>query len=117
MMPFFQANPLFMIAPAIGMVGCMAFMVLRRGSFPMIHRNRRDVGTSRNLEQKVYELASRQDGVLTTSDLVLHLGMKTKNARKLLEKLTVEDGTNVSMEVRDDGVLVYEFLDLKTRRS
>lgn len=112
-MPFFQANPLFMIFPAIGIVGCMAFMVLRGRSFPMMLHGRSSTGTSRNLEQQVYELASRQKGVLTASDLVVNLGMTAKNARNLLEKLTVEDGTNVSMEVRDDGVLVYEFLELK----
>lgn len=83
----------------------------------MMRQGHSGAASSRNLEQQVYELASRQDGVLTASDLVIELGLKKKTAQKLLETLTVEDGTNISMEVRDDGVLVYEFLELKHRRT
>lgn len=58
----------------------------------------------------IYRLAKRLNGRLTVSDVVIETGLGTEDAEQLLRSLT--DSLRVRMEVSDDGVVVYEFVEL-----
>ncbi len=60
----------------------------------------------------IYRLAKRLKGRLTASDVVIETGMGSTDAEKLLQAMT--DGWRVRMEVSPDGMVVYEFVELRT---
>ena len=60
----------------------------------------------------IYRLAKRLKGRLTVSDVVIESGMGSTDAEKLLQAMT--DGWRVRMEVSPDGMVVYEFVELRT---
>ncbi|MCK4516859.1 MAG: hypothetical protein KAU31_16470, partial [Spirochaetaceae bacterium] len=60
----------------------------------------------------IYRLAKLLKGRLTVSDVVVETGMGSTDAEKLLQAMT--DGWRVRMEVSPDGMVVYEFAELRT---
>ena len=67
------------------------------------------------LENRVFRLAYRLGGRLTVSDLVVDLDFSIMEAGSFLSQLV--DSTRVTMEVRDDGLVYYEFPEIIARRS
>jgi hypothetical protein len=65
------------------------------------------------LDQADFRLAADNQGVLKAADLVVHLGLDLKDASDFLEKLTLDAGGSVQMVVRENGVTIYDFLELK----
>ena len=66
------------------------------------------------LENRVFRLAYRLGGRLTVSDLVVDLDFSIEEAESFLNQLV--DSTRVTMEVRDDGLVYYEFPEIIARR-
>ena len=66
------------------------------------------------LENRVFRLAYRLGGRLTVSDLVVDLDFSIGEAESFLNQLV--DSTRVTMEVRDDGLVYYEFPEIIARR-
>ena len=66
------------------------------------------------LENRVFRLAYRLGGRLTVSDLVVDLDFSIEEAESFLNRLV--DSTRVTMEVRDDGLVYYEFPEIIARR-
>ncbi len=67
------------------------------------------------LENRVFRLAYRLGGRLTVSDLVVDLDFSIEEAESFLNRLV--DSTRVTMEVRDDGLVYYEFPEIIARRN
>ena len=67
------------------------------------------------LENRVFRLAYRLGGRLTVSDLVVDLDLGIEEAESFLNQLV--DSTRVTMEVRDDGLVYYEFPEIIARRN
>ncbi len=59
------------------------------------------------IERKVYLLARKNGGEITVSDVVADIGLSGAEAERQLQSMS--DGTRVSMEVSDDGVVTYRF--------
>ena len=66
------------------------------------------------LENRVFRLAYKLGGRLTVSDLVVDLDFSIEEAESFLDQLV--DSTRVTMEVRDDGLVYYEFPEIIARR-
>ena len=69
---------------------------------------------SGRLENRVFRLAYKLGGRLTVSDLVIDLDVSIEEAESFLNQLV--DSTRVTMEVRDDGLVYYEFPEIIARR-
>ena len=67
------------------------------------------------LENRVFRLAYRLGGRLTVSDLVVDLDFSIEEAERFLNQLV--DSTRITMEVRDDGLVYYEFPEIIARRN
>ena len=65
-------------------------------------------------ENRVFRLAYKLGGRLTVSDLVVDLDFSIEEAESFLNQLV--DSTRVTMEVRDDGLVYYEFPEIIARR-
>ena len=63
----------------------------------------------------MFRLAYRLGGRLTVSDLVVDLDFSIEEAERFLSQLV--DSTRVTMEVRDDGLVYYEFPEIIARRN
>ncbi len=64
-------------------------------------------------ESQVFRLAHTMKGRLTLSDIVLELGVGLKEAEQIIEEMV--DGVHIRMEVRDNGLVVYEFPEIIAR--
>jgi len=67
----------------------------------------------KNLESAVFQLAYKLKGRITLSDIVLETGLGLKEAESFIEKMI--DGTHVTMEVTDSGIVQYEFPEIIAR--
>jgi hypothetical protein len=65
------------------------------------------------LRVKVYKLAYRLKGRVTVSDIVVETGLDVEEAEKLIESMV--DNQRVRMEVKDSGMIVYEFPEFLAR--
>ena len=74
----------------------------------------RDYPRRGRLENRVFRLAYQLGGRLTVSDLVVDLDFGLEEAESFLGRLV--DSTRVTMEVRDDGLVYYEFPEIIARR-
>lgn len=72
-----------------------------------------DRGSAAALEARVFRLAHRGKGRLTVSDVVVEMGLSVADAEELLQGMV--DNVRVRMEVRENGVVVYEFPELLDR--
>jgi hypothetical protein len=73
-------------------------------------RERRREALIAALQLPVLKLAARQGGRLTVTEVAAHLGWPLRRAEKILQSL--DDGIRVDSEVTDEGVIVYDFLEL-----
>lgn len=73
-------------------------------------RDARRAALLAELQLDVLRLAGERGGRLTVTEVAAALGWTLKRAEKVLASL--DDGYRVDSEVTDDGVIVYEFLEL-----
>lgn len=64
-----------------------------------------------SLQLPVLQLASERGGRLTVTEVAAQLGWTLPRAEKVLESL--EDGYRVSSDVTDEGLIVYDFRELR----
>ncbi len=62
------------------------------------------------LDQTIFRLARRHNGRLTVSDVVVESRLSVREAEAALNDLV--DGTHVTMEITENGSVVYEFPEL-----
>lgn len=84
--------------------------LVRRDSRRGLNDGGHDELPSGDTEARIFRLARRHGGRLTVSDVVVETGMPAARAEETLQRLT--DGVRVRMEVRDTGIVVYEFAEL-----
>ena len=63
-----------------------------------------------SLQGKIMTLALHNRGTLTVSDVVIATGLSVKQAEETLNSMV--DSYRVKMEVKDSGIVVYEFAEL-----
>ena len=63
-----------------------------------------------SLQSKIMTLALHNKGVLTVSDVVIATGLSVKQTEETLNSMV--DSYRVKMEVKDSGIVVYEFAEL-----
>ncbi|RKX73746.1 MAG: hypothetical protein DRP87_18310 [Spirochaetes bacterium] len=85
----------------------------RRGRYEksrhLSRRRNREIDSGR-LESGVYRLAGKLGGIITVSDLVVHMGIGADQAEELMNNMT--DGYRIRMEVGNNGIITYEFPEL-----
>ncbi len=64
---------------------------------------------------KIMNLALDNKGVLTVTDVVLATGLSLKQAEEVLNNMV--DEYRVKMEVKDSGIIVYEFIEIINRKE
>lgn len=99
------AAPPFIIA----MFAAMAAVLLQRSANS--DREARRAALVSSLQMPVLKLASARGGRLTVSQVAAELGWTIRRAEKVLHSL--DDGVRVDSEVTDEGVIVYEFRELR----
>lgn len=67
------------------------------------------------LQRQVLLLASDRGGQLTVSEVAAHLNLSLSAAEKVMDGM--EDGLRVRSEVTDDGLILYEFPELRPRKQ
>lgn len=99
-------------AAALGLAGAgIGGLSLRAGS------KARTVALSRaqrQAELAVLKLAEERGGVLTVTDVATELRMTSTDAEALLTHLAA-DGSRVGVEISQDGVVLFRFLELSPR--
>jgi hypothetical protein len=68
---------------------------------------------NRSTRASIYRLADRQQGKLTVSDVVIETGIAVEEAETMLQSMV--DNQHVRMEVRDDGIVYYEFPEIQDK--
>ncbi len=64
---------------------------------------------------KIMNLAIDNKGVLTVTDVVMATGLSLKQAEEVLNNMV--DEYRVKMEVKDSGIIVYEFIEIINRKE
>jgi hypothetical protein len=77
---------------------------------------RADDAERRARETAVLELASKREGSLTATELAKEFGVDVEEADATLTRM-VGDGSRVSVDVDDEGVVRYVFRELRPARS
>ena len=75
-------------------------------------RERRREAILESLQLPVLQLAGRKAGRLTVTDVATEMGWPMVRAEKVLNSL--DDGLRVMSDITDDGVIVYDFLEIRT---
>ena len=110
-MMMFGFLPLLLIFIAFG-----AFRVFSRNTFNFTPRNELTKAyRTRRLNGVVFGLAKRLRGRVTLSDVVVETGMDLGEAEQYMDSLV--DHAHVSVEVEEQGRLVYEFPELLTNQE
>lgn len=65
------------------------------------------------LQPAVLKLAAERNGRLTVTEVATRMGWTLPRAEKVLQSL--DDGYRVTSDVTDEGMIVYEFLELRSR--
>ncbi len=65
------------------------------------------------IENRIFRLAYDMKGRLTLSDVVVGTNLAMKQAEDYMNHLA--DGVHVKMEVDDDGMIFYDFPEIKRR--
>jgi hypothetical protein len=114
---FAFAAMLMMIALGEGEPGAAAFSLMAAGGGALLWKKANTAREERRaaliiaLQQPVLRLAAQRNGVLTVTDVAAALSWPMPRAEKVLNSL--EDGLRVASSVTDEGVIVYEFRELK----
>jgi hypothetical protein len=99
-----------------GRPGPLLLAAIAAGAGVLLHRHAETEREARraallsSLQLPVLKLAADHGGRLTVTEVATSLGWTLPRAEKVLESL--EDGYRVSSDVTDDGLIVYEFLEL-----
>ena len=80
-----------------------------------IKRLRWRKGSPRQLQRGILRLASQHGGRLTASEVAAYMDLSPDAAKKLLDGMELEDSQRVCSDVTDEGVIVYEFPELRPR--
>lgn len=99
------------MAVVLGLVAGGGGFALHRNAGRL--REERRAALISHLQQPVLKLAAEHGGTLTVTEVAASLGWTIRRAEKVLHSL--DDGWRVSSEVTDDGVIVYEFRELRLR--
>jgi hypothetical protein len=75
-------------------------------------RERRREAILESLQLPVLQLAGRKAGRLTVTDVATEMGWPMVRAEKVLNSL--DDGLRVMSDITDDGVIVYDFVEIRT---
>jgi len=122
---FFFWGPFFFLFPALAI-----FYIIRhiigpnssgRDRSKWIHdfdgfdypAHRQDEHPKETSRVQIYKLAYKLKGRLTVSDIVIETGLDVEEAEQLIQSMV--DNQRVRMEVRDDGIIVYEFPEIIAR--
>lgn len=109
----------FMIAIGIGEAEIVPLLMgggMGVGAF-LMHRSAREAREARraalisSLQLPVLKLAADSGGLLTVTQVAAQLGWTLPRAEKVLQSL--DDGLRVDSEVTDEGIIVYEFRELR----
>jgi hypothetical protein len=73
-------------------------------------REERRAALLADMQLPVLQLAGERGGKLTVTEVAATLGWPMRRAEKVLQSL--DDGLRVNSEVSDEGVIVYEFLEV-----
>jgi hypothetical protein len=92
-----------------GMVSGGAGTLLYRQS--RIDREQRREALLEGLQLPVLQLAGKRGGRLTVTDVATEFGWPMQRAEKVLNSL--EDGMRVMSDITDDGVIVYDFMEIR----
>jgi len=68
-----------------------------------------------SLQTQIYRLAQKYGGQLTVSDVVIELGVEASTVETTLQEMS--DGVRVRMDVDDQGLMTYQFLELINRQK
>jgi ribosomal protein S27AE len=77
-------------------------------------RERRREAIIQSLQLPVLQLAGRKGGRLTVTDVATEMGWPMVRAEKVLNSL--DDGLRVMSDITDEGVIVYDFVEIRTAR-
>ncbi|HYJ79175.1 MAG TPA: hypothetical protein VEW03_06225 [Longimicrobiaceae bacterium] len=118
------AVAMFLFAAFMTMIGMvelefapLVFAAFAGGGGWLLHRSaglereRRREALIQSLQLPVIQLAARKGGRLTVTDVATEMGWPLPRAEKVLNSL--EDGLRVMSDITDDGVIVYDFLELR----
>jgi hypothetical protein len=91
-------------------------MLFAGGGGMLLHTARNDREQRReaileSLQLPVLQLAGRKAGRLTVTDVATDLGWPMARAEKVLNSL--DDGLRVMSDITDDGVIVYDFVEMR----
>lgn len=102
--------PLLMLAGGASAVAGGAALI-----WSGIKRLRWRGGSPRQLQRGILRLASERGGRLTASEVAAFMDLSPDAAKKLLDGMELEDSQRVCSDVTDEGVIVYEFPELRRR--
>lgn len=84
-------------------------VLLNRGA--RLDRERRREAIIQSLQLPVMQLAAKKGGRLTVTDVATSMQWPMARAEKVLNSL--EDGMRVMSDITDEGVIVYDFLEIR----
>lgn len=67
------------------------------------------------IQQKILRLAGKKGGALTVTEVATELSLSLPAAERVL--LAMDDGFRVRSDVTDEGLILYEFPELKPRKQ
>ena len=109
----FYGIPIILFIPGmifLGVILLRVFTGLRRRN--ELRKSSQDM---RSFPSKIMKLALDKGGVLTVTDVVLATGLSIKKVEEELNNMV--DGLRIRMEVRDSGIIVYEFPEIMKRNE
>jgi len=101
--------PAVVIGSVLGMGGSLAFYWGWQG------QQERRQAVMRGLQRKVLRLAGTKGGTLTVSEVAADLNLSLSAAERIL--IAMDDDFRVRSEISDEGVIYYEFPELRHRRE
>ncbi len=63
-----------------------------------------------SIQNQIMKLALNNRGFLTVTDVVIGTGLSINEAEKALNSMV--DGLRINMQVKDSGIIVYEFIEI-----
>ena len=101
--------------PVINLIGIAATLGGAALTWSGIKRLRWRRGSPRQLQRGILRLASQRGGRLTASEVAAYMDLSPDVAKKLLDDMELKDSQRVCSDVTEEGVIVYEFPELRPR--
>jgi hypothetical protein len=70
---------------------------------------------SSTIQKKIMQLAGDNGGELTVTDVVLATDLSIKQAESTLNEMV--DGFRIKMDVKDSGIILYEFSEIANKKN